>query len=121
MATQKRQTTSIKIALLNIIVLSLISCGMSDKEIAVYRECLDSMKYLDIYDKSGNHFTEIDDLFKREFEYEICNARAKLFVEGYRIKKIANQQDYTIFQNSLMSDQKPYVIYKKLIESGIEP
>jgi hypothetical protein len=118
---KKRGLTSTKIGMLTIIVLTITSCGMPDKELAVYRECRDSMRYLDIYDKSGKHFTKVDDIFKSEFEYKICGARAKLFIEGYRIKKTASQQDYKIYQLSLRNEEETYWIYKKLIESGIEP
>jgi hypothetical protein len=110
---------TLKLAIATIIVTLLSACGLSDKEMAIYRECANSVKYLDIYQKDGTHFSET--VVGESFTFRICSARAKLYVKGYRIKKIAQQDDYYVWQNYLRSDHEPYYVYKKMIQSGIEP
>jgi len=110
---------ALKLANAAIMATLLSACGISDEEMSIYKECANSVKYLDIYQKDGAHFSETD--VGREFKLRICGARAELYVEGYRIKKIARQSDYEVFQLYLLSDRQPYDTYKMLIESGIEP
>lgn len=110
---------NLKILTATTFAISLFSCGMSEKEIDAYKECANSIKYLDIYEKDGTHFSKTDEA--KHFEMTICSARAKLYVEGYRVKKVARQEDYKIYQLSTISNRKSYDMYKELIKSGIEP
>lgn len=114
---------AVKFTIATILVLLTSSCGMSDEEAAVYvaayKECADSVKLLDIYEKDGTHFSKTDE--GKDFEGKICRARARLYTEGYRIGKTAIESDYKIYQLDLISDRTVYGMYKELIKSGIEP
>lgn len=114
---------SVKLTIATILVFLTSSCGMSDKEtaifLAVYKECTGSVKLLDIYEKDGTHFSKTDE--GRDFERNICLARAKLYTEGYRIRKTTTESDYKIYQLDVVSDRTAYGMYKELIKSGIEP
>ena len=95
------------------------SCGMSKDEMAVYKECTDSAKYLDLYEKDGTHISKSDE--GKGFVRKICLAREQLYVEGYRVGKTVKQSDYKVYQLSLMSNYSIRSIYMKQIKSGIEP
>lgn len=108
----------------SIVIAGLISaCGMTDEQNetlkVVYRECSESVKHLDIYEKDGTHFSKTSD--GKKFEMRICLARAQLYAEGYRIGKTSNESDWKIYQLSLMSNRSVKAMYKDLIKSGIEP
>lgn len=109
----------IKIALVTIVVALISSCEMSDAEMTVYKECIDSAKKIDLYEKDGTHFSKTKE--GKTFERRICLARAKLYEEGYRIGKTVKQGDYKVYQLSLMSNASVRSIYMKQIKSGIEP
>lgn len=123
MAGHVHMKNAVKLAIAAVLVFLASSCGMSDEQgaayVSAYKECADSVGHLDIYRKDGTHFSKTD--LGKDFEREICGARAKLYTEGYRIGKTAKQGDYEIYQLYLMSDRSAYGVYKKLIKSGIEP
>jgi hypothetical protein len=100
------------------------SCGMPEKEAvdfkAAYKECNDSMKLLDIYNKDGTHFTEKDDFFRWDFISTVCSARARLYLDGYRIKKTARDEDVYIYRDSVKRNISIEKMFKHKVKSNNE-
>ena len=83
---------------------------------SAFKECFDSAKNLDIYEKDGTHISETQD--GKDFIIKVCSTRADLYEEGYRIKKIIQDEDYKIYYHSQIQGRGLKKIYKELIVSG---
>ncbi|CAM8377105.1 hypothetical protein MCECIE61_00638 [Candidatus Methylopumilus planktonicus] len=101
-----------------IVFINISSCGWSDKKMGAFKDCFDSAKNLDIYEKDGTHISETQD--GKAFIVKVCSTRAELYEEGYRIKKIVQDEDYKIYYNSEIQGKRLKNIYQELIKSGKE-
>lgn len=84
----------------------------------VFKECFDSAKNLDIYEKDGTHISQTQD--GKVFIIKVCSTRADLFEEGYRIKKNIQDEDYKIYYHAEIQGKRLKNIYQELIKSGKE-
>lgn len=100
-----------------IILFSVLSvgCGKSDRERELYAQCVQSGQYLDMYDRAGEHLSSTD-LGKRIIS-DVCNVKAELYVEGYRVSPEFYRRDVAIFQQHFLGDQSLRGLYLKSISN----
>lgn len=101
-----------------IILFSLLAvgCGKSDRERELYAQCVQSAQYLDMYDRTGDHLPKTD-LGKRIIS-DVCNVKAELYVEGYRVSTEFYRRDVAIFQQHFLRDQSLRGLYLRSISNN---
>lgn len=97
----------------------LASCGPSGHEVKIIESCKRSASTIDAYDEDGTHYSKTD--FGSVVIRRVCEAKAELYVEGYRITRDFYPNDIDIFRVSLVSDESLTSIYKEAIETGASP
>lgn len=85
----------------------------------IIKRCTETEKNLDIFLKDGTHISNTDE--GKDFSFVICNARANLYIKGYRISQSMNNKDYRVYQLDRLGTYHAEDIYLKLIEQGVEP
>jgi len=92
------------------------ACGPSDREKGIIEICQRSAGSIDAYDESGEHYSKT--AMGKVVIRDVCEAKAELYVEGYRISSEFYIHDIKIYRSSIMSEKSLTSIYKKAIKEG---
>ncbi len=97
------------------LVLSVASCGRSEKESLAIKSCFKSGSKLDIYNEAGEQISKSE--HGQRMLMDVCSAKARLYVKGYRVEIVVDEIDYRLWASSLVSGKDMDSIYIEIAKA----